>query len=85
MYKVHNLQFKMARWLNWLERPVHTREVVSSSLTLATIEKALKVRYLLTFKAFLMRFFDVLVKRFLYVQSTFDNKKYHEKYHEIIE
>ena len=27
---------KMARWLNWLERPVHTREVESSSLSLAT-------------------------------------------------
>ena len=26
----------MARWLNWLERPVHTREVESSSLSLAT-------------------------------------------------
>ena len=26
----------MARWLNWLERPVHTREVKSSSLFLAT-------------------------------------------------
>ena len=26
----------MARWLNWLERPVHTREVASSSLALAT-------------------------------------------------
>ena len=25
----------MARWLNWLERPVHTREVKSSSLFLA--------------------------------------------------
>ena len=25
----------MARWLNWLERPVHTREVESSSLSLA--------------------------------------------------
>ena len=25
----------MARWLNWLERPVHTREVMSSSLILA--------------------------------------------------
>lgn len=25
----------MARWLNWLERPVHTREVASSSLALA--------------------------------------------------
>ena len=23
----------MARWLNWLERPVHTREVESSSLS----------------------------------------------------
>ena len=28
---------KMARWLNWLERPVHTREVESSSLSLATV------------------------------------------------
>ncbi len=28
----------MARWLNWLERPVHTREVESSSLSLATIQ-----------------------------------------------
>ena len=28
----------MARWLNWLERPVHTREVESSSLSLATEE-----------------------------------------------
>ena len=27
----------MARWLNWLERPVHTREVESSSLSLATL------------------------------------------------
>ena len=26
----------LARWLNWLERPVHTREVESSSLSLAT-------------------------------------------------
>ena len=30
------LQKNMARWLNWLERPVHTREVESSSLSLAT-------------------------------------------------
>ena len=29
----------MARWLNWLERPVHTREVESSSLFLATMRK----------------------------------------------
>ena len=29
----------MARWLNWLERPVHTREVESSSLSLAIIKK----------------------------------------------
>ena len=29
----------MARWLNWLERPVHTREVESSSLSLAIIYK----------------------------------------------
>ncbi len=28
----------MARWLNWLERPVHTREVESSSLSLATLK-----------------------------------------------
>ncbi len=27
----------MARWLNWLERPVHTREVESSSLSLAIL------------------------------------------------
>ena len=27
----------MARWLNWLERPVHTREVEGSSPSLATI------------------------------------------------
>ncbi len=29
----------MARWLNWLERPVHTREVESSSLSLAMLSK----------------------------------------------
>ena len=41
----------MARWLNWLERPVHTREVESSSLSPATnssnmeeIERAKKTR-----------------------------------------
>ena len=31
------MELNMARWLNWLERPVHTREVESSSLSLATI------------------------------------------------
>ena len=34
-YRSHTLK-NMARWLNWLERPVHTREVESSSLSLAT-------------------------------------------------
>ena len=29
----------MARWLNWLERPVHTREVESSSLSLAIMQR----------------------------------------------
>ena len=29
-----------ARWLNWLERPVHTREVESSSLSLATLKES---------------------------------------------
>ena len=32
------MELNMARWLNWLERPVHTREVESSSLSLATIQ-----------------------------------------------
>ena len=31
------MELNMARWLNWLERPVHTREVESSSLSLATL------------------------------------------------
>ncbi len=35
-YQRNLIQFHMARWLNWLERPVHTREVESSSLSLAT-------------------------------------------------
>ena len=35
-YQRNLVQFNMARWLNWLERPVHTREVESSSLSLAT-------------------------------------------------
>ncbi len=38
----------MARWLNWLERPVHTREVESSSLSLATA-KALDLQGLFHF------------------------------------
>ena len=36
-------QIQMARWLNWLERPVHTREVESSSLSLATIRRGIEV------------------------------------------
>ena len=35
---------KMARWLNWLERPVHTREVESSSLSLATTFKGIEIQ-----------------------------------------
>ena len=35
---IHTILY-LARWLNWLERPVHTREVESSSLSLATESK----------------------------------------------
>ncbi len=35
---VSKIKMNMARWLNWLERPVHTREVESSSLSLATVK-----------------------------------------------
>ena len=34
----------MARWLNWLERPVHTREVESSSLSLAIVTNIVNIR-----------------------------------------
>ena len=37
----------MARWLNWLERPVHTREVKSSSLFLAIYTEVWKTLLIL--------------------------------------
>lgn len=53
--KVH-----VAGWLNWLERPVHTREVESSSLSPATISKyygystnVVGIRYFMRFSGFL--------------------------------
>lgn len=35
-YMIYYLAVHVAGWLNWLERPVHTREVESSSLSSAT-------------------------------------------------
>ena len=48
------VQLHMARWLNWLERPVHTREVESSSLSLATEEiLILRISFFMSVKWFL--------------------------------
>ena len=58
-YRPHQFH-NMARWLNWLERPVHTREVESSSLSLAT-KKTLENIILfkgLVFGKFILMFFS---------------------------
>ena len=59
----------MARWLNWLERPVHTREVESSSLSLAT--KIKENRFLFSFFVSGLGVCETIFVRFLVMQAHY--------------